>query len=81
VLYLALNDWEVWHEADIEPMLDRYRQAVKIFAPDTLCVPLLQIADDLDAQGIYWRFFEISERYAAKMQWLSPSRVIAVPSK
>lgn len=74
MLYLALNDWEVWREADIEPMLERYRQAVNIFAPDAICVPFLHIADHLDARGVYWRFREISEVYTARMEWPPPSR-------
>jgi len=70
VLYLELTDYETWQEADFSPLIARYQQAVDIFIPTTLLVPVFTIGEQVDGAALYAAARKISEFQARQMQWV-----------
>ena len=71
VLYLELTDYETWHEADFSPLIARYQQAVDIFIPTTLLVPVFTVGEQVDAAALYAAARKISEFHAGQMEWIN----------
>jgi hypothetical protein len=78
-IFAGVGVFDILYDNEFEPeeMLSAFRYTMETLAPDVVAIPCVFVDDtwhDDDVVDLYWQMREISDEYAANMNWVGGSR-------